>query len=203
LPAEGFVFCCFNQSYKLNAQMFDVWCRLLAAARASVLWLLGETSTVQRNLRKEAQTRGISEDRLIFAPRVAPAEHLARLQLADLFLDTLPFNAGATGSDALWAGVPLVTCSGQTFVARYAASLLHAAGMPELITHSLEQYEALSLKLATDANYHAAIRVKLAANRATCALFDSTQFTRDLERLLQAIWAGHRAGRKPNLLRLE
>ena len=200
LPAQGFVFCCFNQSYKLNAQMFDVWCRLIAAVPGSVLWLLGETTAVQRNLRKEAQARGLSGDRVIFAPRLAPAQHLARLEVADLFLDTLPFNAGATGSDALWAGLPLVTCIGQTFVARYAASLLHAAGVPELVTHSLQEYEALSLQLAQDVARLATIRARLAANRPTCALFDSAQFTRDLEALLHAMWSDHRAGRKRHIV---
>jgi predicted O-linked N-acetylglucosamine transferase (SPINDLY family) len=198
LPSEGFVFCCFNQSYKINEQMFDIWCRLLAAVPGSVLWLVGETMTTQRNLRQEAQERGISADRLIFAGRVAYAQHLMRLQVADLFLDTLPFNAGATGSDVLWAGVPLVTCVGETFAGRYAASLLHAAGVPELITYSLQDYEALLLKLATDPDRLAQIRAKLAANRLSCALFDSVQFTRDLEGLLQAIWMDHRAGRKRN-----
>jgi predicted O-linked N-acetylglucosamine transferase (SPINDLY family) len=196
LPPEGFVFSCFNQSFKLNAQMFDVWCRLLAAVPGSVLWLLGDTAPMQRNLRREAQQRGISEERLIFAPRVAPAQHLARLQVADLFLDTLPCNAGATGSDALWAGLPLVTCIGETFAGRYAASLLAAAAVPELVTRSLEEYGALARKLATDTNHLAQIRAKLAANRATCALFDSRRFTRDLEDLLQRIWTEHRAGRE-------
>ena len=200
LPPEGFVFCCFNQSYKINAQMFDIWCRLLAAVPGSVLWLLGETTTTRRNLQQEAQKRGLFPDRLIFASRVAYAQHLMRFQVADLFLDTLPFNAGATGSDALWAGVPLVTCVGETFVGRYAASLLHAAGVPELITYSLQDYEALLLKLATDADRLAAIRAKLAANRLTCALFDSTQFTRDLERLFQTLWTDHQAGRKRNIV---
>jgi predicted O-linked N-acetylglucosamine transferase (SPINDLY family) len=200
LPPEGLVFCCFNQSYKINAQMFDIWCRLLAAVPGSVLWLLGETTTTQRNLRQEAQRRGISQDRLIFATRMAYAQHLARLQVADLFLDTLPFNAGATGSDVLWAGVPLVTCVGETFAGRYAASLLHAAGVPELITYSLQDYEALLLKLATDPDRLAQIRAKLAANRLSCALFDSVQFTRDLERLFQTMWTDHQAGRKRNIL---
>jgi predicted O-linked N-acetylglucosamine transferase (SPINDLY family) len=190
LPANGFVFCCFNQSYKISAPMFDTWCRLLAVVPGSVLWLLGETATMQRNLRREAQARGIAEDRLVFAPRVAPAEHLARFQVADLFLDTLPCNAGATASDALWAGLPLVTCMGDTLVGRYAASLLHAAGLPELVTASLAEYEALSLKLATGGEA-AQIRAKLAANRSTCALFDSAQFTRDLENLFHGMWANH------------
>ena len=191
LPVDGFVFCCFNQSYKINAAMFDIWCRLLAAVPHSVLWLLGETPTMQRNLRSEARARGISEDRLVFAPRVAPSEHLARMQVADLFLDTLPCNAGATASDALWAGVPLVTCMGDTLVGRYAASLLHAAGLPELVTSSLADYEALSLKLATDAARLKEIRTKLKANRSTCALFDSARFTRDLEGLFRKMWADH------------
>ncbi|MBV9191293.1 MAG: tetratricopeptide repeat protein [Betaproteobacteria bacterium] len=191
LPAEGFVFCCFNQSYKINAPMFDIWCRLLAAVQGSVLWLLGETPTMQRNLRSEAQARGISPDRLVFAPRVAPAEHLARMQVADLFLDTLPCNAGATASDALWAGVPLVTSTGETLVGRYAASLLYAAGLPELVTSSLTNYETLSLRLATDAASLKEIRAKLAANRASCALFDSKQFACDLEGLFQKMWADH------------
>ena len=146
---------------------------------------------MQRNLRSEAQARGISPDRLVFAPRVAPAEHLARMQVADLFLDTLPCNAGATASDALWAGVPLVTSTGETLVGRYAASLLHAAGLPELVTSSLTNYETLSLRLATDAASLKEIRAKLAANRASCALFDSKQFTCDLEGLFQKMWADH------------
>jgi protein O-GlcNAc transferase len=191
LPATGFVLCCFNQSYKINAPMFDIWCRLLAGVPDSVLWLLGETPTMQRNLRSEAQARGVCADRLVFAPRVAPAEHLARLQLADLFLDTLPCNAGATASDALWAGVPLVTCVGETLVGRYAASLLNAAGLPELVTSSLPEYEALALKLATHPDLLAQTRARLAANRSTCALFDSAQFTRDLEALFQRMWADH------------
>jgi predicted O-linked N-acetylglucosamine transferase (SPINDLY family) len=193
LPGEGFVFCCFNQSYKINAAMFDIWCRLLAAVPASVLWLLGETPTLQRNLRREAEARGISGDRLVFAPRVAPAEHLARLQIADLFLDTLPCNAGATASDALWAGVPLVTCMGETLVGRYAASLLYAAGLPELVTSSLADYEGLCRDLATSPARLAEARARLAANRSTCALFDSVQFTRDLEGLLERMWAERKA----------
>lgn len=191
LPGDGFVFCCFNQSYKINAPMLDIWCRLLAAVPGSVLWLLGETPTMQRNLRSEVQARGISGERLVFAPRVAPAEHLARLQVADLFLDSLPCNAGATASDALWAAVPLVTCTGETLVGRYATSLLHAAGLTELATSSLADYEALSLKLATDSARLEHIRAKLAANRSTCALFDSAQFTRDLEGLFQRMWVDH------------
>ncbi len=194
LPAQGFVFCCFNQSYKITPAMFDLWCRLLTEVSGSVLWLLGESDTVQRNLQREALRRGVVPDRLIFAPRVTYAEHLARFQLADLFLDTLPFNAGATGSDALWAGVPMVTCSGEAFAARMATSLLNGAGLPELVTHSLQEYEALVLRLATGGTQHSAIRTKLARNRDTCPLFDSERFTLDLERLFRRMWQGYRAG---------
>ncbi|MEO8143706.1 MAG: hypothetical protein ABI654_05780 [Betaproteobacteria bacterium] len=194
LPAQGFVFCCFNQSYKITPAIFDLWCRLLTEVPGSVLWLLGESDAARRNLQQEALRRGVAPDRLIFAPRVTYAEHLARFQLADLFLDTLPFNGGATGSDALRAGVPLVTCPGETFIARLATSLLHAAGLPELVTHSLLEYEALALRLATDGTLHSATRTKLARNRDTCALFDSERFTRDLERLFRRMWTNHRAG---------
>ena len=196
LPAEGFVFCCFNQSYKINPAMFDSWCRLLDHIPGGVLWLLGESDAVQRNLKQEVQQRGISPERLVFAPRVGYAEHLARLQLADVFLDTLPFNAGAIASDALWASVPVVTCLGDTFAGRMAASLLSAAGLPELTTNSLADYEALALKLATNRNLLAQMKARLAADRLSCALFDSERFTRDLERLFRQMWTDYRAGTK-------
>ena len=159
---------------------------------ATAQWIVVESET-RLDRSASAERRCIAGDRLIFAPRGAPAHNLARLQVADLFLDTLPFNAGATASDALWAGVPLVTCLGDSFVGRYAASLLHAAGVPELITSSLEDYEELALQLAADATRLAGLRAKLAANRATCPLFDSTRFTRDLEQLLQGMRANYRS----------
>lgn len=200
LPAHGFIFCCFNQSYKITSAMFDLWCRLLTEVPGSVLWLLGESAAVQRNFQREAQQRGVMPERIIFAPRVDYAEHLARFQLAGLFLDTLPFNAGATASDALWAGLPLVTCTGETFAGRMAGSLLNAAGLPELITHSLREYEALALKLATDSKLLAGTKAKLARDRDTCPLFDSERITRDLERLLCRMATDHRAGSRQHIV---
>jgi predicted O-linked N-acetylglucosamine transferase (SPINDLY family) len=194
LPVEGFVFCCFNQSYKIAAATFDRWCRILGAVHGSFLWLLAESPSVMRNLREEAGRRGIAPERLVFAPRIGYAEHLARLPLADLFLDTLPFNAGATASDFLWMGVPLLTCIGETLAGRYAASLLHAAGLAELVTRTPQDYEALAIDLATHRDRLAALKAKLEAARPTCALFDAPRFTRDLERLYQRMWRDVSAG---------
>ena len=196
LPAQGFVFCCFNQSYKIAPAVFDIWCRLLAQVPGSVLWLLGVSDAVRGNLAREAQQRGVAPERLIYAPQVDYAGHLARYPLADLFLDTLPFNAGATANDALWAGVPLVTCIGDAYAGRMAASLLNAAGLPELITETPEAYYRLALALATGPDQLAKIRNKLAANRTNCALFDSERFTRDLERLFGRMWTDYRAGKR-------
>jgi len=155
---------------------------------------------MQRNLQREARQRGVDPERLIFAPWVSYADHLARFQLAGIFLDTLPANAGATGSDALWAGVPLVTCIGETYLGRYAASLLDAAGLPELITRSMRDYETLALQLSTNPDRLAQVRAKLAADRLNCALFDSVRFTRDVERLFQRMWADHLAGTKRHIV---
>jgi protein O-GlcNAc transferase len=171
LPNEGFVFCSFNNNYKITAPVFDVWMRLLKNV-PGVLWLLGDNTAAERNLRQEAHARGIDPARLIFAPRLAHEEHLARQRLADLFLDTLPINAHTTASDALWAGLPIVTCRGESFVARVAASVLCAADLPELVTESLAEYEACALRLATDRALLGSIRRRLEDNRANCALFD-------------------------------
>ncbi len=181
LPESGFVFCCFNHNWKITAPQFDIWMRLLMQVDGSVLWLLRGNDAIVGNLKCEAQARGIAPDRLIFAPRVTPQQHLARQQLADLMLDTLPYNAHTTASDALWAGLPLVTTPGQSFPARVAASILTAAGVPELITPDLAAYEALALKLARDSDAMNAIRNRLAANHTTAPLFDTTRFTRNLE----------------------
>ena len=148
LPEQGFVFCSFNNSYKLTPAFFDIWMRLLLAAPGSVLWLLEANALVKDNLREEARQRGVDPDRLIFAPKLPSPEHLARHRLADLFLDTLPYNAHTTASDALWAGLPVLTCAGETFAGRVAGSLLHAVGLPELVTTSLEEYETLARKLS-------------------------------------------------------
>jgi protein O-GlcNAc transferase len=188
LPETGFVFCCFNNTYKINPQIFDVWMRLLTATANSVLWLLGTNSTAAENLRREAERRGIRADRLIFAPRIAVADHLARHRQADLFLDTLPYNAHTTASDALRAGLPLVTCLGETFAGRVAASVLHAIGLPELITTSLDEYEALALRLAHDPGLLAAITSKLAQNRNTYPLFDTPRFTRHIGSAYATMW---------------
>ena len=179
LPESGLVFCCFNNNWKITAPVFDIWMRLLQAVPGSVLWLLDGPG--KENLRKESAARGIDPSRLIFAAHAAPDAHLARHQCADLFLDTLPYNAHTTASDALWAGLPVVTTPGQSFPARVAASILQAAGVPELIADDLAAYEALALKLAMDTRALSDIKQKLALHRDTCALFDTARFTRNLE----------------------
>jgi protein O-GlcNAc transferase len=177
----GLVFCCFNQTYKITSEVFDIWCRLLLETPDSVLWLFASTGYAEAHLKREAETRGINPARLIMAPPVNQDNHLARLQCADLFLDTTPVNAHTTCSDALWMGLPVVTCAGNTFPSRVAGSLLSAMGAPELITLNLDEYFQLALDLATDRQKLAAIRSKITANLNTSPLFDSVQFTRDLE----------------------
>ena len=181
LPEHGFVFCCFNNSYKIQPPVFDIWMRLLRDVQDSVLLLLDDNAAATRNLRHEAATRGVDPGRLVFAPRKTLPEHLARHRLADLFLDTLPYNAHTTAADALWAGLPVVTCMGNTFAGRVAASVLHAAGLPDLVTVSLAEYEALSLRLARGPLALADIKTRLAQNRETAPLFDAPQFARRLE----------------------
>jgi predicted O-linked N-acetylglucosamine transferase (SPINDLY family) len=193
LPERGFVFCCFNQAFKFTPAVFDVWCRLLDAVPDSVLWLLASPEA-EGNLRNEARNRGIDGARLIFAPDLAQAEHLGRLQLADLVLDTAPYGAHTTASDALWAGTPVVTRPGATFPSRVAGSLLHAVGLPELIVEDEENYFNLAFALATQPARLAALRAKLAANRASAPLFDVRAYTLALEGLFHAMWRRHRAG---------
>lgn len=181
LPEHGFVFACFNNSHKITPLLFDVWCRLLRAVPDSVLWLLQDNSYAAANLRREAETRGISPGRLIYAPRMNLAEHLARHRVADLFLDTLPYNAHTTASDALWAGLPLITCAGETFASRVAGSLLRAVGLPELVTHGLADYERLAFELATQPTVLAGIRTKLSRNLPSAPLFDSERYRKSIE----------------------
>jgi protein O-GlcNAc transferase len=181
LPERVFVFCCFNNTQKLNPEMFDTWTRLLRAKEDSVLWLLEGSPLASANLRAAAAERGVSPQRLIFAPKVSVADHLARQRRADLFLDTLPCNAHTTASDALWVGLPVLTCLGATFAGRVAGSLLKAIGLDELVAPSLQEYEALALKLAQDHGYLAAIKDKLARNRHTSILFDTKRATRHIE----------------------
>lgn len=176
LPAVGFVWCAFHSTYKINPPLFDVWTRLLDAVPGSVLWLVGGNPTIEANLRREAQARGVAASRLVFATSLPYAEHLARLPLADLCLDTLPFNGGTTASDALWAGVPIVTCAGKSFAARMAGSLLQAVGMPELITRTLADYETLARQLAQSPERLTAVRSALAAARHSAPLFDTDRF---------------------------
>jgi len=181
LPERGFVFCCFNNNWKLNPLLFDIWMRLLKRVPGSVLWLIEDNQAAVANLRRAAIAREIDQTRLIFAPRVASKLHLARQANADLFLDTLPYNAHTTASDALWMGVPLVTAKGEGFAGRVAASLLSAIGVPELITDNLADYENLALALAQDPARLAVLKQKLETNQRTAPLFDTTRFTRNLE----------------------
>ena len=197
LPEHGFVFCSFNNNYKITPAVFDVWMRLLRQVEGSVLWLLEGNAAAPRNLRREAAARGIAPERLVFAPRMKHEDHLARHRLADLFLDTLPYNAHTTASDALWAGLPVLTCLGTTFAGRVAASLLQAVGLPELITRSLGDYESLALQLANDATMLAAIKQKLARNRETFPLFDTDRFRRHIEAAYVAMWERYQRGEPP------
>jgi protein O-GlcNAc transferase len=198
LPERGFVFCCFNQAVKMTPDVFDVWMRLLSRVDDSVLWLSAGNAVVSANLRSEAERRGVDPERLVFAPRVpANEDHLARQRLADLFLDTSPYNAHTSASDALWAGLPVVTCLGQAFAGRVAASMLHAIGMSELVTTSLDAYEALAFKLATEPALLGAVKAKLAARRDTHALFDTARFCRGIETAYAMMHERHRRGEPP------
>lgn len=189
LPATGMVFCSFNHDYKILPAVFAVWMRLLLQVPGSVLWLMSRSERSQTNLRASAQAAGVDPDRLVFAQRVPRVEdHLARYRLADLFLDTHPYNAHSTAADALLAGLPVLTCSGQSFPSRVAGSLLHAAGLPELITHSIEDYERLALELARDPARLAALKARLAEQQRGCVLFDVDGFTRHLEATYIAMW---------------
>jgi protein O-GlcNAc transferase len=188
LPEEGFVFCCFNNNWKITASMFDVWMRLLNAVPDSVLWLFEDNASARRNLCEEAAARGVDPQRLVFAQRVGPKEHLARHLLADLFLDTLPYNAHTTASDALWMGLPLVTCLGASFPGRVAGSLLRAIGLPELIANNVDAYEALALKLARDTVLLRSIRSRLEENRLSMPLFDTDRFRRHIEKAYMTMW---------------
>jgi protein O-GlcNAc transferase len=195
LPAAGFVFCCFNNAYKLNPHLFRSRMKLLKAVAGSVLWLSEHNATAVNNLRKEAAAAGVAPDRLVFAKRLASsADHLARHRLADLFLDTLPYNAHTTASDALWAGLPVLTQIGETFAGRVAASLLNAAGLPELIAETGEQFESMAVELATTPERLSAIRHKLAQNRTTKPLFNTKLFTRHLEGAYAAMYSRRQNG---------
>jgi protein O-GlcNAc transferase len=197
LPVQGFVFCCFNSNYKLTPRIFDCWMRILKQVEGSVLWLLEDNATAASNLRKEAMARGVSAERLIFANRMPHPDHLARHRLADLFLDTLPYNAHTTASDALWADLPVITCLGETFAGRVAASLLNAIHLPELITTTLETYERIAIDIATHPEKLATIKHRLARNRLAAPLFDTKNFTQHIEAAYTAMYKRHQAGLAP------
>ena len=197
LPHEGFVFCCFNANYKITPDVFDIWMRILKKVEDGVLWLVVENPTAKSNLRSEAVTRGVNAERLIFAPRMSLPEHQSRLRLADLFLDTLPYNAGTTASDMLWAGLPVLTRIGDTFVGRMAASVLNAIGLPELITTTLEAYEQMAIDLAMHSEKLAVIKRKLAENRLNTPLFDTKLFTKHIEAAYSIMWERYQRGAPP------
>lgn len=197
LPESGVVLCSFNNAIKLTPAMFDVWMRILSAVPDSVLWMFADNTWVPDNLAAEAEARGIAPTRLVMAGYVSPAEHLERLRLADLFLDTQPYGAHTTASDALWEGVPVLTIAGRAFAGRVGASLLTAAGLPELIVPDLASYEQRAIELARDPSRLAALKQKVAAQRGTCALFDTDRFARHLEAAYLGMWQRHTRGEAP------
>jgi predicted O-linked N-acetylglucosamine transferase (SPINDLY family) len=195
LPEDAFVFCSFNNNHKFTAEMFSAWMRIVHAVPGSVLWLLADNDTARENMLRGAEAAGVARERLIFAPRVAPAEYLARFQLADLVLDTFPFNAGTTASDALWMGVPILTRSGRTYISRMAGSLLTAVGLPDLITTSLADYERLAITLGRTPARVASYRRYLAEHARASPLFDVPQIVRDIEAEFQRLALAARAAR--------
>jgi predicted O-linked N-acetylglucosamine transferase (SPINDLY family) len=197
LPEDAFVFCCFNTSYKITPPIFNVWMRLLRASPRSVLWLGVADSFVQENLRREAAQRGIHPERLVFAPREPMATYLARHRHADLFLDTLPYNAVGTAYHALLAGLPVLTCAGETFAGRTAGAMLLAAGLDELVTLSIEEYERLANRLAREADLLTDIRRRLARARSSAALFDGERAVRELETAFTQMWENWLRGEAP------
>jgi predicted O-linked N-acetylglucosamine transferase (SPINDLY family) len=197
LPADAFVFCCFNNSFKITAGVFRIWMRLLQAIPGSVLWLLEANQAADSALQAAARAADVDPARLVFAPRLAHAEHLGRHRLADLFLDTLPCNAHTTASDALWAGLPVLTCAGTTFAGRVAGSLLRALGLPELVSESLPSYEQLALRLAREPGVLGELREKLASHRTKAPLFDTDRFRRHIESAYLTMWETQRRGEPP------
>jgi protein O-GlcNAc transferase len=198
LPDKGFVFCCFSLSYKFSAPVFDIWMRLLQSVAGSILWISQQPEDVRFILKQEAERRGFDPGRLVFAERVDKiGDHLARLGLADLFLDTLPYNADATACDAIWAGLPVLTCKGDSFAGRVAASLLEAAGLSELITQNAGDYEKLAVKLATEPAILQSCRERLTDSRLKGALFDSDTHRRSIEAAFTTMWDNYKNEEKP------
>jgi protein O-GlcNAc transferase len=200
LPETGFVFCCFNNNYKITPREFDIWMRLLGQVEGSVLWLLQSNQWAKENLKQEAQTRGIDPGRIIFSSKCGYSEYLARLTKADLFLDTFNYNAGAVANDALWCGLPILTRQGQSYVARMVSSLLNAIDMPELITTTETDYEKLALDLATSPKKLKSLKAKLARNKDNTPLFNTEQFTSNIERAYAEMYNRYVNGEKPEHL---
>lgn len=196
LPEDAFVFCCFNNNYMITPFMFDVWMRILSRVRGSVLWLLEDNQAVVRNLRWEAERRGLAPERIVFAPRLDPADHLARHALANLFLDTLPYNAHTTASDALWAGLPVLTCTGKTFPGRVAGSLLKTLGLVILVCSSLLEYEEKAVELAFDSAGLVKLKRQLGLQRELSPLFDAKRFARHMEQAFETMRERYESGQK-------
>jgi predicted O-linked N-acetylglucosamine transferase (SPINDLY family) len=194
LPEKGFVFCCFNNGYKIQPQTFQIWMRILQSVEGSVLWLYEDNATASANLREEAERLGVDSNRLIFAPRLSMEEHLARHCMADLFLDTLPYNAHTTASDALWAGVPVLTCMGKSFAGKVAASLLNAIDLPELITYNEQEYEEKAVQIATHPQVLDSLKTRLSMNKTTSSLFNIGQFTSHFEAALSKMYSVYQSG---------
>jgi predicted O-linked N-acetylglucosamine transferase (SPINDLY family) len=197
LPENNFVFCSFNQGYKIDSEMFRVWMNVLAEVPSSVLWLFAKDKSAEVNLRREAQARGVNPERLIFATKLPKDKHLRRLQLADLAVDTRIYNGHTTTSDTLWAGTPVITMQGTHFASRVSSSILMAIGLPELVTYNLKEYEKLAVRLAHNSDQLDVIRRKLEKNRSVKPLFDTTRFVRNLERAYKEMWEIFLAGKRP------
>jgi predicted O-linked N-acetylglucosamine transferase (SPINDLY family) len=192
LPEDAFVFCSFNNNFKFTESMFDAWMRILRAVDSSVLWLLADNDWARENMLARADRAGVARERLLFAPRVGPAEYLARFTLADLVLDTFPYNAGTTASDALWMGTPILTLSGRTYISRMAGSLLTHVGLPDLVTESLSDYEVLAIRLGRQPQRVASYKRYLAEHGRSSSLFDVPAFVRELETGFERLALAHR-----------
>jgi len=202
LPETGFVFCCFNNNYKMTPGVFDSWMRIISSVEGSVLWLYESNDLIAEHLKSEAQARGVDTARLVFGRMLPQSEYLARYQIADLFLDTFPYNAGTTANDALWAGLPVLTHMGSSMASRMATSLLNTLGLSELITESSQDYEAAAIELGNNSEKINQIRQKLKKNKLTSPLFNTPLFTRNLEKVFRQIYERHHSGLSPDHIRL-
>ena len=197
LPQEGFVFCCFNNSYKITPSVFKSWMKILQGVNGSVLWVFESNKNSVKNLKDAAVKHGVSKDRLIFASHMSVEKHLNRIRLADLFLDTLPYNAHTMGSDTLRMGIPLLTCMGETLASRVAASLLFSLNLPEMVTITLEEYVSVAIKLATNQQEILKIKHKLSRNVLSSSLYNTRKFSKDLENAYLQIYENVKKKKKP------